>query len=147
MRRRRGWFRPCWPGRDVSAGDDRFRIAIDPSEHLLRITLRGHWDLTAVTRYRAALADAVASMRAAGCAPGSIAALVDAREGGPQSQEVVAAWREQLATTVFVPRRLATIVSSALLKRQVDRIGVANQKLFDNEADAVAWLAAEAREQ
>lgn len=127
----------------MSASDDRFSIAVDPAGHLLRITLRGHWDVATVTRYRAALADAVASMRAAGCAPGSIAALVDARDSGAQSQEVVAAWRDQLATTAFVPRQLATIVSSALLKRQVDRIGIANQRLFDDEADAIAWLAAE----
>ena len=68
--------------------------------------------------------------------------LADARQGGAQSQEVVAARRDEPATVAFTPRRLVTVVSSALLKRKVGRIGVANRRLFD-EADAMTWLTAE----
>ena len=121
-------------------GEEKFRIIADPKRHLLRIALMGHWEVADVLRYKAALGDAVQGMRTQGCPPGSIAAMVDTRLGGVQSQDVVAAWQKELGTVTPPPRRLATIVSSALLKRQVDRIAIANQRLFDNEDDAMAWL-------
>ncbi len=120
--------------------EDRFRIVADPARKLLRIALLGHWDVAAVSRYKAALGNALATMRAAGCARGSVSALVDIRAAGPQSQDVVAAWSHELDTAAFSPRRLATLVTSALLKRQVDRIAIPNQRLFDNEDEAMAWL-------
>ena len=120
--------------------NDKFRIIADPRRHLLRIALMGHWEVADVLEYKAALGDAVQRMRAEGCLPGSISALVDTRDGGVQSQDVVAAWQKELGSTTPAPRRLATIVSSALLRRQVDRIAIANQRLFDNENEAMAWL-------
>ena len=120
--------------------DDKFRIIADPKRHLLRIALMGHWEVADVLRYKVALGEAVQRMRTQGCPPGSIAAMVDTREGGVQSQDVVAAWQKELGSATPAPRRLATIVSSALLKRQVDRIAIANQRLFDNEGEAMVWL-------
>lgn len=120
--------------------EDKFRIVADPQQHLLRIALVGHWEVAEVSRYKAALGETVQRMRAEGCSPGSICALVDTREGGVQSQDVVTAWQEELGSSAFAPSRLATIVSSALLKRQVGRIAIANQRVFDNEDDAMAWL-------
>ncbi len=119
---------------------DKFKIISESGRHLLRIVLFGHWDVPEVFRYKAALDQALQQMRAEGCPSGSISALVDTREAGVQSQDVVAAWQEALGSSDLAPCRLATIVSSALLKRQVGRIAIANQRVFDNEVDAMAWL-------
>ncbi|WP_374942064.1 hypothetical protein [Sphingomonas sp.] len=119
---------------------DKFEITPDPAASLLRITMRGHWDLATVTLYREALVRAVAAMRAAGCKPGTVCALVDARDGGAQSQEVVASFRDNLRGGDLAPRRLATLVSSALFRRQIERIAIPNQRLFTDEHDALAWL-------
>ncbi len=117
-----------------------FEITADPSRCLLRITARGLWNLKTVTTYKTALLAAVQRMLVAGGQSGEIVALFDAREGGPQSQEVVAEFRAQLGQPALAPRRLATLVGSALLRRQVDRIAIPNQRVFTNEAEALAWL-------
>ena len=120
--------------------NDRFEITTDPARYLFRVTMRGLWDLETIEAYRSAAHEAVERMIAAGCEHGSIVALVDAREGGPQQQSIVDAYRERLGGEDMTPRRLATLVSSALLKRQVERIAVPNQRLFTDEAAAMAWL-------
>ncbi len=120
--------------------DDRFEITAHPEHCLLRITMRGFWTVATIDEYRRAVRAAGARLLAAGCASGSIVALVDVRDGGVQQQEVVAAYRERMGGDELAPHRLATLVSSALLKRQVERIALANQRLFTDEAEAMAWL-------
>ena len=119
---------------------DPFTITTDPARNLLHIVMRGHWPLDAISAYKRALIEAWATLHAAGCRRDKLVALVDAREGGPQSQDVVAQFRERMGREEFLPRRLATVVTSALLKRQVDRIGLPNQRLFTDEDEALAWL-------
>ncbi|MEG3143124.1 hypothetical protein U1839_00535 [Sphingomonas sp. RT2P30] len=124
----------------MTATSPQFEI-IKESEHgLLRIVMRGHWDVAMVSQYKAALVEAVNAMIAAGCESGSLVALVDAREQGAQSQDVIADYKERLGGGDLAPRRLATLVSSALFKRQVERIAIGNQRLFTDEAEAIAWL-------
>ena len=120
--------------------NDRFEITSDPARCFLRVTMRGNWDVETVEEYRQAVLATVTRMLAAGCASGAFLALVDARETGAQQQAVVAAYKDRLNTDGLSPRRLATLVSSALLKRLVERIAVANQRLFTDEAEALAWL-------
>ena len=119
---------------------DRFEIAIDPERRLLRVTMRGLWDLDTIEDYRRAALAAASSMIASGCSSGAILALVDVRDGGAQQQDVVVAFRERMGGGDLAPRRLATLVTSALLKRQVERIAVPNQRLFTDESEAMAWL-------
>ena len=119
---------------------DPFEITTDPARCLLRVTMRGLWDVHTVEAYRRAALAAATNLIASGCDSGTILALVDAREAGAQQQDVVTAYRERMAGDDLAPRRLATIVSSALLKRQVERIAVPNQRLFTDEAEALAWL-------
>ena len=120
---------------------EQFQIAIEPQKRLMRITLQGMWTVETVEAYRQAVIEAGTKMATLGCPVDEILALVDARAGGPQSQEVVAAWRDRIeAHGLAAPRRLASVVSSALLKRQVERIAVPNQRLFTEEAEALAWL-------
>lgn len=123
---------------------DPFDIIADPQHGLLRITMRGHWDVETVRRYKDAIGRAAAGLYDAGNAPGSLVALVDVRGGGAQSQEVIAYYQEELGGPYGpAPRRLATLVSSALFKRQVERIAIANQRLFTDEKEALDWLLSE----
>ena len=121
--------------------NDKFEIFSDPRRALLHIILRGHWDIETVELYKAAVAKATADMYAAGCEPGSLIALVDARAGGAQSQDVIAYYQQHLGPgSGLSPRRLATLVSSALFKRQIERIAIPNQRLFTDEGAAWEWL-------
>lgn len=119
---------------------DKFDIRIDAAQCLLRITLRGLWQADDVHAYRAALAEVSATLRAAGCPRGETIVLVDARANGPQSQDVITSYRSTMGGQDMAVRRLATLVTSALFKRQVERIAISNQQLFTDEADALAWL-------
>lgn len=120
--------------------NDRFHIVSDPQRSLIRIVMRGHWDVETVRAYKQAIVAAVGQMRAQGCKPGDIVALVDLRDGGAQSQEVIAAYKTDLDGADLTPRRLATLVSSALFKRQVERIAIPNQRFFIDESEALDWL-------
>ena len=57
-----------------------------------------------------------------------------------QTQDAVNSFRERFGDNRLAPRRLATLVSSALFKRQAERIGMGNQRMFTDEAEALAWL-------
>ena len=139
MPRQRGWLRPCSPAPDQPV-TDHYDITIDPLRQLVMVTMRGHWDVETVRAYKRDILVAVDRLRSAGCAADRIIALVDIRDGGAQSQEVIAAYKDDLSEPDLMPRRLATLVSSALFRRQVERIAIPNQRLFTDEAEALAWL-------
>lgn len=124
----------------MTAGN--FAIENYPDKELLRITLRGHWDLDTVARYKGVLGGAIARMVASGVRLERIVALVDARAVAAQGQDVVAFYKRHLGSAELTPRRLATLLSSALFKRQVERIAIPNQRIFGDEGDAMAWLLA-----
>lgn len=119
--------------------NDTFEIEPDPSQRLMRTTRRGHRGLGTVQAYQAALPEGGARMLAAGCTQGRMVALVDARAGGAQSQDVIAAYKADLGDEMAT-RRAATLVTSALFNRQVKRIGISNQQLFTDEAEALTRL-------
>lgn len=119
---------------------DKFRIIAEPRHCLLRITMREQWTIETVAAYKAALLPEVERLLASGCARGKIVALVDARSLGAQSQEVIAGYQRQLGGGELAARRLATLVSSALFKRQVERISLPNQRFFTDEDEALTWL-------
>lgn len=119
---------------------EKFRIVAKPRHCLLRITMRDQWTVETVAAYKAALLPEVDRLLASGCARGNMVALVDTRNGGALSQDVIAEYQRQLGGGALAPRRLATIVSSALCKRQVERIAIPNQRLFTEDDEALAWL-------
>ena len=119
---------------------EKFDIVIEPQRGLLRIVMRGHWDVETVREYKAAVLGAVGKLRSAGCAPGDVVALVDIRDAGAQSQDVIGAYKDDWQDPGLIPRRLATVVTSALFKRQVERIAIPNQRFFTDEVEALSWL-------
>lgn len=118
-----------------------FEISIDPSRKLLIVTFRGHWTVATTDSYAAARKVALADMAARGCQSGDLLILLDRREQGPQGQDVVARLQDIAAENNRHARRIAVLVSSALHKRQIDRINSDGQAhLFDSEPEALAWL-------
>lgn len=121
-----------------------YTIETDPGRRLVRVTMRGFWDEATAIAYDEAIRRAGAeTMAEAGCARGELLALVDARELAPQSQEVLGRFKSRLLAPERQPKRNATLVSSALLKRQAERIASPNQRIFEDEGEAMAWLLAE----
>ncbi|WP_010219475.1 hypothetical protein [Sphingomonas sp. PAMC 26621] len=125
---------------------EHFDIMIDASRSLLHVTMRGHWMTETVDRYEQAVGVAAAGMLSAGCRRGSLIALVDARELNAQSQNVIVEFKARMHREGLLPRRLATVLSSTLFKRQVERIAIPNQRLFVDESDALSWLLSEEAE-
>ena len=119
---------------------ENFQIRSDPSRHFLHIVWSGYWDLAVVEAYKTALGRAIANIHARGTKSGEVVAMVDARKLGPQSQEVTEAYKKSFADPALKPRRLATLLSSALFKMQVQRLAVADQRIFEDEEEALAWL-------
>ena len=120
--------------------DDPFVISADPARKLLRVTLQGFWDASTIEAYDKAIAAAGAHMAAAGCPLDQLLALVDTRGASAQSQDLIARYKDRFQDPRRHPHRLATVVSSALLKRQVERIGLPNQRIFADERDALEWV-------
>ena len=118
----------------------QFDISTDAARGLLRVNMRGHWTTDTIDAYKKAVLGSVAEMLAAGSRRGPLIALVDARDLSAQSQGAVADFKASMDRDGLVPRRLATLVSSALFKRQVERIAIPNQRLFADEAEALDWL-------
>lgn len=122
---------------------DHFDITIDASRSVLHVTMRGHWMTEPVERYEQAVGVAVAGMLSAGCLRGNLLALVDARKLNTQSQNVIAEFKARMHREGLLPRCLATVLSSTLSKRPVERIAILNQRLFVDESDALSWLLSE----
>lgn len=122
---------------------EHFYIATDAARSLLHVTMHGHWTTDTVDRYKKAIMIAVTGMLSAGCRRGNLLALVNASDLNAQSQGVVAEFKASMDRDGLVPRRLATVLSSALFKRQVERIAIPNQRLFVDEAEALDWLLSE----
>lgn len=120
--------------------NEYFDIRTDTQRSLLHVKMQGHWTTETVEAYKKAVQSAVSGLLMAGCRRGKVLAMVDARELSAQSKGVVAEFKSSMDREGLVPRRLATLLSSALFKRQVERIAIPNQRLFADETEALAWL-------
>ena len=120
--------------------EDSFTITADAERRLFKIVMRGLWTVDTVADYHRALDKTVAALLASGVPHREMVALVDARGLTAQTQDAVNSFRERFGDNRLAPRRLATLVSSALFKRQAERIGMGNQRMFTDEAEALAWL-------
>lgn len=90
--------------------------------------------------YDAKITRVASGMVASGCSLRDMVALTDVRDLSAQSQNLVAAYNKRFAAPERQPRRCATIVTSALFKRQVERIARPNQRIFGDEDEAMRWL-------
>lgn len=120
-----------------------FSIEIDAPRNLLRVRVWGFFSVEDVARYHAAVDEASMAL---GGAPSRQMMLCDATEMRIQSQDVVAAFQQVMADPKYRDRRVAFVVASSLARMQVQRvIGERTALLFENDRDALAWLASETR--
>ena len=123
--------------------DEQFRIEIDQSELLVRLTLFGLWDVGTVDRYAAAAKSAFAELTHAGAPIADCKALIDLRKHGVQSREVTERIQSWLGLALSDGAHHAVLVSESMLHRlQAQRVGSAlDAAFFSDEAGALAWLA------
>jgi hypothetical protein len=117
--------------------EDAFSVSIDIVEARLELVFRGFWDASTVTR----LADTLQRARYAllGDGAGGYVTLVDNSAFQVQGQGVVDAL-VRLAGAEIAAGKIATVVTSALLRRQAQRVGP-DHGLFETRAEALRWLA------
>ena len=115
-----------------------YEISLDRDRKLLRAVFNGLWDLQTLERYET---EREAAVRDAGWRSGEYDYLLDLRDHPVQTKDVSAKSYEYYHTYQPRPRKLALIVTSALARMQVMRIVDTAERLFDNEQDALDWLA------
>lgn len=120
-----------------------FDIRIRPDRNLLDVRMAGFFTLDDVARYRAAITTA---SRELGGDPGRQIMLCDISGMRIQSQDVVEAFRQNMADPVYGRRRVALVVTATLARSQAQRaVGRREARMFTSRADAETWLFSEAR--
>ncbi|MET0364182.1 MAG: hypothetical protein ABW169_05970 [Sphingobium sp.] len=117
-------------------------INTDPARNLLRVDVRGFWDMATLERFKVDLPKAFAGL------PGGIGShlvLIDALQARPQSQEITAGLFAFLNNFEDKARRLTFVTNSAVLalqaRRLFDRPGFST---VETVAEAEAYLFGEA---
>lgn len=119
-----------------------YDIDADAAGEFLRLTLAGDWDRETAERYAVDVAAAVRGMLAAGVRHGQLRTLIDMRRKKVVPQEVVGMFAKMVQPDSPL-KRIAMLPSGALHRLQAKRIADDRCALFDNEADARAWLFAD----
>ena len=125
----------------LSPSQPPFEITIDRVAHLMRITFGGNWTVETVDQLRQATRKEVARLVAGGCRAKDLLILMDRRNQGPHSQEVVEALKLLSAENSGKAKRVALLMSSALATMQAKRINAGTTRVFTSEAEALEWLA------
>lgn len=115
------------------------RIEIDAAARLVRIELTSFWTSESFEAFEQELSR---SLLARGWQAGNYVALLDVRRRGVQSKEMSDQVRRarQDERRVLAPRRLAILVGGALVKMQAQRVNSAQDAIFYDEQEALAWL-------
>lgn len=128
-------------GMKSMAENQSFRFELDHEQKLLRITFEGLWTVEAAERYRQARATALESAVSRGISSRDLVILVDRRSQSAQAQDVAATIARVIANNKAIARKTAILVSSAMLRHQVDRTAPGeNVRSFKDETEALAWL-------
>lgn len=118
-----------------------FAIETRPDRTLLDVRMTGFFTLDDVQRYRSAI---TAASRELGGDPGQQLMLCDISGMRIQTQDVVEAFRQNMADPLYARRRVALIVSATLARTQAQRvIGRRDARMFTCRADAERWLFAD----
>ena len=108
----------------------------------LRLTLTGHWNVDIATRFAADVDTTLRQMLEQGVKHGELLTLIDMRRKHILPQNVAAEFAKMVRPG-SPSRRIAMLVSGALHRLQAQRLSDARRKSFDDEAEALAWLADE----
>jgi len=120
-------------------------IDVDAERDLVRTRLAGFLTSDDAQNYRRMRNDAQRRLR---CKPGEQIGLIDLTALDIQSQEVVAAFRQILAGSPYVARKIAVVVPPSLVRTQLLRAaGTRIGRLFTDAAAAETWLLSDDRGQ
>lgn len=124
----------------VMASDDPdFTIQVDPARKYVEIVMRGYWGDATMRRFAGELRRLPPILAAGGCKIGEQNTLFDTTGYAVQSQEVLAQLGMLAADPSIGSRRIAVLVSSALITLQTRRIAPGYGVFSDRDA-ALAWL-------
>lgn len=117
-----------------------YAITTDETRSLVRVTLSGFFSPDEVGTFMCDLRDATIAI---GCANGGHVVLVDTRDCTLQSQEVVGAFRQLIASTPYRAKRVALVTGQSVSRMQARRLLVDDRvRMFESVAEAMAWLSA-----
>ena len=115
-----------------------FIIDVDRSRGLISARAYQFWTLAVLERYRVRVQAEQEAIRRSGLRP---LFLIDVREHGVQSREVVEGLQRFADSPSCRATKTAVVVESALYRRQAARIGsVPHHATFHDERDALDWL-------
>lgn len=119
-----------------------YTISVDRNRGLVRMTLRGIWDLKTFEDYAAAARRAYAELTEQETPPAACRILIDLRQHGTQPRQVAEGIQAELASGEARPAQHAVIVSESMLHRmQAHRLGATiNASFFTDEETAMNWL-------
>lgn len=118
-----------------------FSIKVDPVRNLVRIEMSGLFAPADIADFLEARRRAHERLR---CPPNAHLTLNDVRGMKIQHQEQVADFQAMLADPDYRSRRLAFVAAPTLARAQLARAvaGRSDTRLFDDPAEAEAWLLA-----
>lgn len=119
--------------------DPLFAINLTPATCLVEIVLRGFWTVEDFARFETALRAAMHDVMAHGCRMGEQVTLFDLTQYTVQSADVAQGMAGMAGDPTIGSRRIAVILSSALLKMQARRTAP-DYGFFEDRAEALAWL-------
>jgi hypothetical protein len=128
-------------GRRIVRGraEGGFEVLVDQASRIVRVTLRGTWEVKMARDFGAALRVAAADLGAT-----SWAVLCDSRTFQVQSPEVTTIRQEVMASIrSHGCEKIALIAASAVYTMQFKRIAVESQMgtaIFADEKSALEWL-------
>jgi len=116
-----------------------FDIIAEPNKKLIRAKLSGLLTVDDVSEF---FRQQQAAVRTLGCRAGDFVVLLDTTDMVIQTQIVVAAFQEALATNAHKARKIAIVRPHALARMQARRITEQRQgvAIFDCQDAAEAWL-------
>ena len=119
-------------------GNVKFRMATDPITSVIQIECSGFWLRDEARLYVKQIADNVGAARAHGS---GLRVLINNRDAAVQTSEVLAELGSMIVNVYKRADRMAIVVNSQLLKRQMERLPtVAVTRVFVSLDDATDWL-------
>ena len=116
----------------------KFKVGTDPVTRVVRIGCSGFWLHDEAKLYLGQIADEVGAARVHGK---NVRALVDNRNAAVQTFGIIGEVSNMLAEVYKPADRMAILVESVLLKRQMERLPtVAITRVFVTLKEAEDWL-------
>lgn len=126
--------------------DIKFSVVTDPVTEAVHVECSGFWSLEEAKRYLDQIAEAIGEARSRNS---RVRVLVDCRKASVQALELINELSDMISRAYKPEDRLAIVVESQLLKRQMDRLPtVAVTRIFASLVSlelATDWLMSDSK--